>query len=58
VVFVDALMVNIRDGVVTNRAVYAAIGIDCEGVKQVLELWIGPATGNLRPSSACPCCPS
>jgi putative transposase len=45
VVFVDALMVKIRDGVVTNRAVYVAIGIDCEGVKQVLGLWVGPTTG-------------
>src|SRR5256886_3349711 len=31
--------------VVTNRAVYVAIGIDCEGAKQVLGLWIGPTTG-------------
>jgi len=45
VVFIDALMVKIRDGVVTNRAVYLAIGIDCEGAKQVLGLWIGPTTG-------------
>jgi len=45
VIFIDALMVKIRDGVVTNRAVYLAIGIDCEGNKQVLGLWIGPATG-------------
>ena len=45
VVFIDALMVKIRDGVVTNRAVYLAIGIDCEGRKQVLGLWVGPTTG-------------
>ena len=45
VVFIDALMVKIRDGVVTNRAVYLAIGIDCEGAKQVLGLWVGPTTG-------------
>lgn len=44
-VFIDALMVKIRDGVVTNRAVYLAIGIDCDGNKQVLGLWIGPTTG-------------
>ena len=31
VVFIDALMVKIRDGVVTNRPVYLAIGIDCDG---------------------------
>ena len=45
VVFIDALMVKIRDGVVTNRAVYLAIGIDCEGHKQVLGLWVGPTAG-------------
>jgi transposase-like protein len=45
VVFIDALMVKIRDGVVANRPVYLAIGIDCEGVKNVLGLWVGPSTG-------------
>src|SRR5215467_6547271 len=45
VVFIDALMVKIRDGVVANRPVYLAIGIDCEGAKQVLGMWIGPTTG-------------
>jgi putative transposase len=45
VVFIDALMVKIRDGVVTNRPVYLAIGIDCDGVKQVLGMWVGPTTG-------------
>src|SRR5215469_7845209 len=43
--FIDALMVKIRDGVVTNRAVYVAVGIDCDGAKQVLGLWVGPTTG-------------
>lgn len=45
VVFIDALMIKIRDGVVANRPVYLAIGIDCEGAKQVLGLWVGPTTG-------------
>jgi putative transposase len=45
VIFVDALMVKIRDGVVANRPVYVAIGIDCDGAKQVLGLWVGPAVG-------------
>ena len=45
VVFVDALMVKIRDGVVANRPVYLAIGIDCDGAKDVLGMWVGPATG-------------
>ena len=45
VVFIDALMVKIRDGVVANRPVYLAIGIDCDGEKQVLGMWVGPSTG-------------
>jgi putative transposase len=45
VIFVDALMVKIRDGVVANRPVYLAIGIDCDGAKNVLGMWVGPATG-------------
>src|SRR5215471_10644554 len=45
VVFIDALMVKIRDGVVANRPVYVAVGIDCDGAKQVLGLWVGPTTG-------------
>ena len=44
-IFTGALMVKIRDGVVTNRPVYLAIGIDCDGAKQVLGLWVGPSTG-------------
>jgi len=45
VVFIGALMIKIRDGVVASRPVYLAIGIDCEGAKQVLGLWVGPTTG-------------
>ena len=45
VIFIDALMVKIRDGVVANRPVYLAIGIDCDGAKHVLGLWVGPTTG-------------
>jgi transposase-like protein len=45
VIFIDALMIKVRDGVVTSRPVYLAIGIDCDGAKQVLGLWVGPTTG-------------
>jgi transposase-like protein len=45
VIFIDALMVKIRDGVVANRPVYLAIGIDCDGAKQMLGLWVGASTG-------------
>jgi len=55
VIFIDALMVKIRDGVVTNRPVYLAIGVDCEGAKQVLGLWVGPPPAS-QPSSGSPRC--
>ena len=45
VVFIDAIMVKIRDGVVANRPVYLAIGIDCDGAKNVLGMWVGSSTG-------------
>jgi putative transposase len=46
VVFFDALRVKIRDeGVVANRAVYLALGIDSDGRRDVLGLWIEHTEG-------------
>lgn len=46
VVFLDVLYVKIRhEGRVENRAVYVAIGIDMEGRKDVLGLWMGANEG-------------
>ena len=39
VVFIDAIHVKIRDGQVTNRPVYIAIGVTCAGERDILELW-------------------
>ena len=33
-VFIDAIMVKIRDGQVGNRPVYAAIGVDLDGLEE------------------------
>ena len=41
VVFIDALVVKVRDGQVANRPVYAAIGVTLEGKRDILGLWIG-----------------
>jgi putative transposase len=42
VVFFDALRVKIRDeGTVKNKAVYLALGIQRDGTKDVLGIWIG-----------------
>lgn len=46
VVYMDALHMKIRtDGRVTNRAIYLALGINLEGHKELLGLWIGEAEG-------------
>jgi transposase-like protein len=40
-VFIDAIVVKVRDGQVANRPVYAAIGVSLDGDKDVLGLWAG-----------------
>ena len=40
-VFIDAVMVKVRDGQVANRPVYAAIGVSLEGERDILGLWAG-----------------
>ena len=40
-IFVDAIVVKIRDGQVANRPVYAAIGVTLDGRKDILGLWAG-----------------
>lgn len=41
VVFIDAIHVKVRDGQVTNRPVYAAIGVSTGGERDILGLWAG-----------------
>lgn len=41
IVFLDALFVNVKDqGHITKKAVYLALGINVEGQKELLGLWI------------------
>jgi putative transposase len=40
-VFIDAIMVKVRDGQVASRPVYAAIGVTLAGEKDILGLWAG-----------------
>jgi putative transposase len=40
-VFIDAVVVKIRDGQVANRPIYAAIGVTLTGEKDILGLWAG-----------------
>ena len=39
--FIDAIVVKVRDGQVANRPVYAAIEVTLAGEKDVLGLWAG-----------------
>ena len=46
VIYLDALVVKIRDGAhVTNRAAHIAVGVDMDGIKHVLGIWIQAAEG-------------
>ena len=40
-IFIDAIVIKVRDGQVSNRPFYAAIGVTVEGHKDVLGLWAG-----------------
>ena len=44
-VVLDAINVKVRDGQVANRPVYAAIGVDLEGQKDILGMWFGDGGG-------------
>jgi putative transposase len=46
IVYVDALMVKVRDGAtVRNKACYLVVGVDCDGVKHVLGIWVQHSEG-------------
>jgi putative transposase len=40
-IFIDAIVVKVRDGQVTNRPFYAAIGVTLGGERDILGLWAG-----------------
>src|SRR5579871_533202 len=40
-IFIDAVVVKIRDGQVANRPIYAAIGVSLAGERDILGLWAG-----------------
>lgn len=46
VVFLDALVVKVRDAnVVTNKAAHIAVGVDTDGIKHVLGIWVQTSEG-------------
>ncbi len=45
VLLVDGISIKIRDGTVSNRVVYVVMGINLEGERDILGLWVGPTGG-------------
>ncbi len=46
ILYVDALVIKVRDGgVVDNKAAHLVIGVDLDGFKHVLGIWIAAAEG-------------
>ena len=45
VLFVDAINVKIRDGKVANRPIYVVMGVNLNGERDVLGMWVGPTGG-------------
>ena len=46
VIYLDAIVVKVRDGAhVRNKAAHIAVGVDMEGVKHVLGIWIQATEG-------------
>ena len=44
IVFMDAIHYKVRsEGRILNKAVYTAIGVSLEGIKEVLGIWVGEA---------------
>jgi len=45
VILMDALNVKIRDQTVTNRPIHAVMGINLEGERDIVGLWVAPTSG-------------
>jgi putative transposase len=50
VILIDAIVMKVPDGQVGNRSVYAGVGIDLDGHRDVLGMWVGPTGGEGRSS--------
>jgi transposase-like protein len=45
VLLIDAIVIKVRGSQVANRPVYVAIGVNLDGERDVLGMWIGPSGG-------------
>lgn len=41
VIFIDAIVVKVRDGQVTNKPFYVVIGVTTRGERDILGIWVG-----------------
>ena len=41
VLFIDAIVVKVRDGQVRNKPIYVVIGVTVNGERDILGLWAG-----------------
>jgi transposase-like protein len=64
IIYLDALVVKVRDGHhVRNKAAHIAVGVDLDGVKHVLGIWVQAVEGAKFWAGVCaelrkPCCSS
>jgi putative transposase len=46
ILYLDALVVKVRDNhAVRNKAAHIAVGVDCDGIKHVLGIWVQTSEG-------------
>jgi putative transposase len=45
VLLIDAIVIKVRDAQVANRPCYVVIGVNLDGERDVLGLWLGPTGG-------------
>ncbi len=45
VIIVGAIYLKVREGTVANRPVYVVMGVNLDGYRDVLGLWLGPSGG-------------
>lgn len=45
VIIIDAIFLKVREGTVANRPVYVVMGVNLDGYRDVLGMWVGPTGG-------------
>ena len=54
VIYLDAIMIKVRDGAhVTNKAAHIAVGVDMDGIKHVLGIWVQAEEGASLKGGSC-----